>query len=334
MSPEVDAGFNVLDDAGRSEPDLEKNETSGGGSLPKNPAAAQRMEELLGFAFKREVTRRVTDVVVPLNDAGAGMPFYCIHGILGGATGFRDMVRMLGPNQNCYGVQVPTEKRTARFARSIKELGKHHASELVKFQPQGPFVLGGFSIGATIALEISQQLIAMGRKVSLLVVFDGELCNTDGELGSTNPLYWLRVMCNLPRWIGDELIEQRRLFQTVRRLRSFGFKTLRSQPMHPVERIINLKGVAPEHASFIKTLYDTHLAYVPEKYPGRVLVFVAKTQPLLHLRQVKAAWTTIARDSEIVRVDGTHISIMHAPHGLPVARRLKTEIEGAARSAC
>jgi thioesterase domain-containing protein len=56
-------------------------------------------------------------------------------------------------------------------------------------------------------------------------------------------------------------------------------------------------------------------------------VFVAKTQPLLHLRQVKAAWTKIAKHTEIVQVDGTHIGIMSKPQGLPVAERLRNEIE-------
>jgi thioesterase domain-containing protein len=264
---------------------------------------------------------------VPLNDAGSGPPFYCVHGILGAATGFREMVRMLGPDQNCYGVQAPTDKRTAKFAGSIREMSEHYANELVKFQPQGAFLLGGFSIGATIALEISQQLIAKGRMVSLLVVFDGELCNTGGELSSRNPLYWLKVVRNVPLWIVDELIKNNRLFETVHRLELAGFKTHGSHRTHPVERIINLKGLLPDHASFIKSLYDTHLAYVPDNYPGRVLVFVAKTQPLLHLRQVKAAWTKIAKHSEIVQVDGTHISMMSKPQGLPVAERLRSEIE-------
>jgi thioesterase domain-containing protein len=82
----------------------------------------------------------------------------------------------------------------------------------------------------------------------------------------------------------------------------------------------------PDHASFIKSLYDAHLAYIPGDYPGRVLVFVAKTQPLLHLRQVKAVWKKIAKLSEIVQVDATHIGIMSKPQGLPVAARLRNEI--------
>jgi hypothetical protein len=68
-----------------------------------------RMEALINSAFKREVIRKVTDVILPLNDVGFGPSFYCVHSIGGGATEFQHMARMLGPKQNFYGIQVPTQ---------------------------------------------------------------------------------------------------------------------------------------------------------------------------------------------------------------------------------
>ena len=65
-------------------------------------------------------------------------------------------------------------------------VSQHYVDELVKFQPEGPFFLGGHSVGGTIALEMSQQLIARGREVSLLVVFDGGLLNTGAEISFLN----------------------------------------------------------------------------------------------------------------------------------------------------
>lgn len=283
------------------------------------PAPDTRMEQLLNLAFKREVCRKVTDVIVPFNDAGSGQPFYYVHGILGVATEFRDMVRMLGPRQNCYGVQTPTDQRTSEFGSSIREMGKHYTNELIKFQPRGPFILGGYSMGATIALEIAQQLIASGREVSLLVVFDGELYNSGGEISPRNPLYWLKVARNLPRWTVDELIRNRRSLGRRRRMVE--------NATHPVEQFINLKSLLPDHAAFVKSLYDEHGRYVPDSYPGRVLLFVSRSQPLIRLRQVEAAWTKIAKHSEVVEVNSRHIHLIRKPQGLPMAERLRSEIE-------
>jgi hypothetical protein len=80
----------------------------------------------------------------------------------------------------------------------------------------------------------------------------------------------------------------------------------------------------PDHAEFIKTLYDSYFDYVPDGYGGHVLVFVAKTQALLRLRQVGAAWKKIAPSSEVFEISGTHDSIMEMQH---VAERLSEMIE-------
>jgi Thioesterase domain len=197
-----------------------------------------RMEALINSAFKREVIRKVTDVILPLNDVGLGPSFYCVHSIGGGAVEFQHLARMLGPKQSFYGIQVPTCRRNAEFARSIKEMSRYYVDELVKFQPKGPFLLGGYSIGAAIALEVSQQLIARGRQVSLLVVFDGELFNTGGEISSRNPLYWLKLLLNMPRGIFEELMKDPRRFASTR-LRFVAFK-VRRKTVHAVERFISL----------------------------------------------------------------------------------------------
>jgi thioesterase domain-containing protein len=292
----------------------------------KTSQCQTRMEKLINLAFKREVIRKVTNVILPLNDVGCGSAFYCVHAIGGVATEFRHMARMLGPEQRFYGIQAPTDKRNAEFVSSIKSISQHYVDELVKFQPEGPFFLGGHSVGGTIALEMSQQLIARGREVSLLVVFDGGLLNTDAEISFLNPLYWLRLLCYLPRWINDVLMVKYSLQSFCRMIVNKAIvEKLGSR--HAVENIVNLSAFSPEHRAFMKGLYDRHLEYVPNRYSGRVLVFVAKTDGLLNHGQVKAAWRKIAPSSEIVEVDGTHVNMMQMPRGLPVAKRLREKIK-------
>lgn len=64
-----------------------------------------------------------------------------------------------------------------------------------------------------------------------------------------------------------------------------------------------------------------------------MLVCVAKTQALTHLRQLKAAWRKVAPRSDVVHFEGTHTSMMRAPAGFAVAKKLArhiAEIESAA----
>lgn len=297
----------------------------------KTLQSSSRMETLIGLAFNREVIGKVSNVIAPLNDVGSGAPFYCVHSIGGGATEFQYLARMLGPNQRFYAIQAPTKRRNAEFAESIQAMSSYYVDELVKFQPDGFFLLGGYSAGATIALEMAQQLVVRGREVRLLVVLDGELFNTGAEMSPVHPLYWLKLLGNVPRWLLHELLKNRRRFASKwpDRLRSRVLErrqTARSAS-HAVEQFLDLDRFSATHAAFIKQLYDTQLAYVPLRYSGPALVFVAKTHALFRLRQVRAAWSKIAPLSEISEVDCTHVSMMRMPHGWSVASRLRKAIE-------
>ncbi len=168
--------------------------------------------------------------------------------------------------------------------------------------------------------------------VRLLVVFDDELFNTGTEIGVYNPLYWSKLMLNAQRWIRDVLMVDftasmfcKTVFNkmiAVRKIIAAKLKGERLSSGHAVEAFINLSNCTPEHAAFMKTLFETQYEYTPKEYMGRVLVIVAKTQALTHLRQVEAAWRKLVSMPEILQFEGTHTSIMRAPNGLAVAKHL------------
>src|SRR3981081_4643968 len=91
--------------------------------IEKTLLCEARIEKLINLAFKRGVIRKVTDVILPLNDGGSGAAFYCVPALGGVAADFRHMARMLGPEQKFYGIQTPTDKRNAEFVSSIGSIG-------------------------------------------------------------------------------------------------------------------------------------------------------------------------------------------------------------------
>jgi len=54
-----------------------------------------------------------------------------------------------------------------------------------------------------------------------------------------------------------------------------------------------------------------------------VLLYQAKTQPLYHLLEVDRAWGRIARHLEVVKVRGTHVSLVREPYVRPIAAHLR-----------
>ena len=53
--------------------------------------------------------------------------------------------------------------------RPIEGLADHYVKALTKFQPEGPLMIGGYCIGAIIALDMAKKLRAMGREVGPVI---------------------------------------------------------------------------------------------------------------------------------------------------------------------
>jgi thioesterase domain-containing protein len=54
----------------------------------------------------------------------------------------------------------------------VEEMAGLYVRDIKKIQRSGPYQIGGWCLGGTIAYEIAQQLIAAGETVSLLALFD------------------------------------------------------------------------------------------------------------------------------------------------------------------
>lgn len=288
----------------------------------------------------RLVSRRV-GAIAALNESGNGLAFYCIHSLGGEVTEFRHLARFLGPEQRFYGIQTPREKLSAEFAASVESMAEYYADCLCAFQPAGPFLLGGWSAGSTIALEVAQQLNLRGREVLLLVVIDGTPFNTGGGISAWNPLYWWKLACNLPHWFADDLLESlsfrvfvRRIVNKLnafRKLATSGLQGESTRHGHAVAGFMDTARFSDGHRSFMSALFNALHEYFPKKYAGQVLVYAAKTQPLYHLFQIEAVWAKIAARIEIVPVSGTHVSILREPHVIAVADDLRERLSELSR---
>ena len=54
--------------------------------------------------------------------------------------------------------------------RSMEAMADYYIDTIMHVEPEGPYCLGGFSIGGTLAHEIACRLVAMGKQVDLLML--------------------------------------------------------------------------------------------------------------------------------------------------------------------
>jgi iterative type I PKS product template protein len=91
-----------------------------------------------------------------------------------GSVGSYLHLRPFKSKQAVYGIDSPYYRCPSRMTSEvgIKGAAKLVVDALIKAQPTGPFLIGGYSAGCLVAFEISRQLAALGRKVDGLLLID------------------------------------------------------------------------------------------------------------------------------------------------------------------
>jgi thioesterase domain-containing protein/acyl carrier protein len=110
--------------------------------------------------------------LVAIQPLGSRLPFFCMHGAGGTVLTYRDLSRHLGLDQPFYGLQSQGLDGVCPPLTTVEEMAALYVKEIRRVQPQGPYFLGGYCGGGTIAFEAAQQLQADGEHVALLALFD------------------------------------------------------------------------------------------------------------------------------------------------------------------
>jgi thioesterase domain-containing protein len=300
-----------------------------------------------GALFGR-TSRSSERVILPINDSALGVgaqgpAFYCVHSASGVAgTDFLALARRLEPAIAFYGVQAPASQMLeTRFGSSVDSIAEYYADALVKFQPTGPLVLGGYCLGAVIALAMAQNLRARGRQLGPLLAIDGAPENTGASLPHWSARYWFDLARNLRRWAMHGDLTRNRAPRSLagslkKGLRKRAYRIGRVAMGlkrgeirgggYSIDGIMDLSPYQPAHRAFINRLYGAVLTYVPRQYSGSVVAYEAQVTPLLYSPQIGRAWRKFAPQSEVVGILGTHIGMMREPYVEALARDMRARI--------
>src|ERR1700736_3201057 len=117
-------------------------------TLSSRMALTQNTSALLGRA-----SRNSERVILPINDSALSKDsqspaFYCVHSASGVAgTDFLALAECFEPSIRLYGIPAPPKRMLGvKFGSSVESLANHYAEALVKFQPKGPIILGGYCV--------------------------------------------------------------------------------------------------------------------------------------------------------------------------------------------
>ena len=132
------------------------------------------IERLAAF-LRQEGGSHLLTPLVALQPRGSKKPFFCVHPGSGNVFSYRSLAEHLGQDQPFYGLQDVSIHEGSSVVPDIpiSEMAASYVEAVQSVQPEGPYLLGGYSFGGIVAFEMAQQLLQQGHGVALLAILDG-----------------------------------------------------------------------------------------------------------------------------------------------------------------
>ena len=112
------------------------------------------------------------DALVPIQTEGSKPPIYLVHGGGLNVLIFQSMAKYIDNDQPVYALQALGLNGHGKLFETIEEIAAKYLEEVTDNNPTGPYLLAGYSLGGKIAYEMAKQLLAKGKEVALLGIFD------------------------------------------------------------------------------------------------------------------------------------------------------------------
>ncbi len=111
--------------------------------------------------------------LISIQPNGSKTPLFCIHAGQGNVIFYVNLSMHLGSEQPLYGLQAKGLDGMEMPSTEMREIANDYINEIRKVQPEGPYYLAGYCLGAQIAFEMAHQLTNEGQKIALLANFNG-----------------------------------------------------------------------------------------------------------------------------------------------------------------
>ncbi|HET8840052.1 MAG TPA: thioesterase domain-containing protein, partial [Ktedonobacteraceae bacterium] len=131
----------------------------------------------LATVLRQSQQNQKRPALIAIQAGGTRRPFFCVHPVGGEVLCYVDLARQLGPEQPFYGLQMPNlqaseQEAWQKSSSSIEEMAQIYLAEVQQIQLDGPYLLGGWSLGGVIAFEMARQLEQQNQQTALLALFD------------------------------------------------------------------------------------------------------------------------------------------------------------------
>lgn len=258
----------------------------------KNPTVEQLSRVLNGDEISLEMS-----TLIPIQTYGSKWPFFCIAGV----DALSAMARYLDPDQPVYGL-IPHYWDDVQISYTIEQVASDCLNLIRSIQPEGPYLLGGYSFGGLVAFEMAHQLQMQGQEVKMIVLID---TNSFREKRSLK-YYLYALYSHLKHGRFDILLD----FLAFNIQGIFSLKLALKNDHDKQE----LKKEYIRNKQIITQMDAAMEAYTLRSYSGQIIFFEAqeKVSNPLFFRDPRSDWARVAEGGlEIHQIPGNHITMLN-----------------------
>lgn len=261
-----------------------------------------------------------SSLIVPIQPNGDKLPLFCIHGADGNVLVFRDLPRYLDSNQPVYGIQAKGLDGKQAPHTQIEEMAADYIREMQAVQPEGPYLLVGFSTGGIVAFEIAQQLQAQNQQVALLALLDtyapvyfkpmplGDLVSSHlSHILQLKPQAKLTYLMALTKDKLQKIVHKFYLATGHSLSEASQELSLITNPHQAISQL------SEQHQVVFFCHKQAIINYIPQVYSGRVILFRCADQPWWVAKYPRSGWDNlVTRGLEIQEIPGHHLNLLSA----------------------
>ncbi|GAB3429675.1 non-ribosomal peptide synthetase [Niabella aquatica] len=262
-------------------------------------------------------------VLVPIKENGSKPPIYLIHGGALNIFLYKQLAPFLNEDQPLYGIQALGLEGDLTHLDSIENIAARYLTEVLEQNPEGPYILIGYSYGGIVAYEMARQLITMGKEIKMLGILDTNVSDR-----SIPNAMMPRMFFKIKRQLKKVVFISSNLFRHPKdvikyQLLLFNKRFNKSYKEEADEQVY-------DYANTVVEAYDkAYIAYEMKPFNLSVHVFRVKERIYFIDDFAYLGWKKYAEDGVAVHdMAGDHKTFLLPPNNKILAEKIQAVVNG------
>lgn len=235
------------------------------------------------------------------------IPLFLVHPARGNIQCFLELAKVW--DYPMYALQQPTHYD------SLEEMAADYLSIIKTVQPNGPYFIGGYSFGASVSLEITQQLLARDDRVIATLLID-ELHAATAEISISGKFTATELFLQVAR----DYVDESSYLKLVEMAKSLPDE---------MDQLPNLAQHIPNNRLAQQALHETKIYHSNLQLLAKYNEKPTKL-PIVPIALFKSTGSfnkNILYYNKVAEISGTHLTLLTPPHVNQLAKEVKAWVD-------